>query len=141
MNQRFMHHDPSMYPIDSLPAVLREALVDLTLNVQAPIPLGATSLLAAISLASQKRIKVQLPIGGQPRPTCLYLLAIAESGSRKSALDRLVSAPFYKHDEAEEVAYDEAMASYRAEHDVWSEINRALVGHIARQTRKSEQES
>ena len=45
------------------------------------------------------------------------------------------------HDEAEEVAYDEAMASYRAEHDVWSEINRAIVGDIARQTRKSGQES
>ncbi|UCU95203.1 YfjI family protein [Hydrogenophaga taeniospiralis] len=138
MKQRPFLNNPSNYPIDSLPTILHDALVDLTFNIQAPIPLSAITLLTAISVASQKRIKVKLPIGGMPRSVCLYLLAIAESGSRKSVLDSQVSAIFYRRDEAAEVAHANDMASFSAEYDVWSEINRALVGEIARQARKGE---
>lgn len=129
-------YDPSNYPIDSLPTILREALVDLTLNVQAPVPLSAIALLAAISVTSQKRIKVQLPIGGMPKSVCLYLLAIAESGSRKSVLDNLVSSIFYRRDEAAEVAHADALASFEAKHDVWSELDRLLLAEIVKQARQ-----
>jgi hypothetical protein len=59
---------------------------------QAPDALVGNSLLAAASLAVQPHANVQLPHGAIV-PTSLYVISVAESGERKSAVDQLALHP------------------------------------------------
>ena len=78
--------EPQEYPIDALPAAVRCAVQEVAGFVKAPIPLIATSALAALSLAIQAHTDVQRAdkLHG---PCGLFLLAIADSGERKSTCD------------------------------------------------------
>lgn len=74
------------YPMDALPGAIRAAVEEVQGFVQAPVPLVASSALAALSLAAQahwdmrRAEKLAGPVG-------LFLLTIADSGERKSTCD------------------------------------------------------
>lgn len=78
--------EPEPYPVDALPDTIRAAVEEVHAFTKAPIPLVASSALAALSLAIQahadaKRAeKLTGPVG-------LFLLTIADSGERKSTCD------------------------------------------------------
>lgn len=78
--------EPKPYPLDALPDTIRAAVEEVQGFVKAPIPLVASSALAALSLACQAHVdvkraeKLQGPVG-------LFLLTIADSGERKSTCD------------------------------------------------------
>ena len=78
--------EPEPYPLDALPDTVRAAVFEVQGFTKAPIPLVASSALAALSLAIQthadaKRAeKLHGPVG-------LFLLTIADSGERKSTCD------------------------------------------------------
>jgi len=78
--------DPDPYPIASLPDVIRAAVQEVQGFVQAPVPLVASSALAALSLAAQAHcdMKRAEKLAG---PVSLFLLTIADSGERKSTCD------------------------------------------------------
>ena len=78
--------DPQEYPLDALPDSVRCAVQEVADFVKAPIPLIASSALAALSLAIQAHTDVQRAekLSG---PCGLFLLAIADSGERKSTCD------------------------------------------------------
>jgi Protein of unknown function (DUF3987) len=78
----------SPFPMDALPAVLADYGRVIQRCTQAPDALVGNSLLAAASLAVQPHANVLLPHGASV-PTSLYIASIAESGERKSAVDRL----------------------------------------------------
>jgi putative DNA primase/helicase len=77
---------PEAYPVEALPDTVRAAVEEVAGFVKAPVPMVASSALAALSLAIQahadaKRAeKLSGPIG-------LFLLTIADSGERKSTCD------------------------------------------------------
>jgi putative DNA primase/helicase len=80
--------DPLPYPVDALPTLLREAVEEAQAFVQAPMALVACSALAALSVAAQGLVNVRRDhqlVG----PVSLYLLAVAESGERKTSCDRI----------------------------------------------------
>lgn len=79
---------PSPFPMDALPPVLADYGRVIQRCTQAPDALVGNSLLAAASLAVQPHANVLLPHGASV-PTSLYITSIAESGERKSAVDRL----------------------------------------------------
>lgn len=75
------------YPIDSLPSIVKEAIVTYQQYGQQPTPLIACSALANISLACQSLANVArdyLLVS----PISLYFLIVAQSGERKSAVDK-----------------------------------------------------
>lgn len=74
------------YPLDALPDSVRLAVLEVVGFVKAPVPLIAASALAALSLAIQAHVDVERAkkLTG---PTGLFMLAIAESGERKSTCD------------------------------------------------------
>ena len=74
------------YPLDALPDLIRCAVQEVAGFVKAPIPLITTSALAALSLALQAHSDVERAdkLRG---PSGLFLLAIADSGERKSTCD------------------------------------------------------
>jgi hypothetical protein len=76
------------YPVDALGDALGKAARAIHDRVQAPIAICGHSVLAAAALACQGHADVKLPIGPvQSRPLSLYLLTIALSGERKTAVD------------------------------------------------------
>jgi hypothetical protein len=80
------------FPMDALPAVMADYGYVIQRCIQAPDALVGNSLLAAASLAVQPYVNVQLPHGAIV-PTSLYVVSVAESGERKSAVDRLALHP------------------------------------------------
>jgi hypothetical protein len=65
------------------------------LRTQAPIAICAQSVLAAATLAVQAQRDVELPGGGRKPLTGLFA-SVADSGERKSSVDRLALAPVYR---------------------------------------------
>lgn len=72
--------------MDALPGGIGTAVREMVAFVQCPVPLAACSALAALSLTYQDLADVRRAdkLSG---PCGLYLLAIAESGERKTSCD------------------------------------------------------
>lgn len=82
--------DPLPYPADALPPLLRDAVREAQAFVQAPVALVACSALATLSVAAQGLVNVRRDhqlVG----PVSLYLLAVADSGERKTTCDTIFS--------------------------------------------------
>ncbi len=75
------------YPLDALPPTIQAAVKEVAGFVKAPLPLVASSALGALSLAIQPHAEVKRA-EGLAGPVSLFLLAIADSGERKSTCDR-----------------------------------------------------
>ena len=74
------------YPIQALPSGIRDLVIELHQQTQAPFALIAASVMGAISLVCQDRLKMRrLP--GLESPVNLYLLMLAGSGERKSTVE------------------------------------------------------
>lgn len=76
---------PAPYPLDALGDILAPAARAIRRVIQAPDAIVGASVLAAASLAVQALADVE--IDGRVHPLSLWLVSIAESGERKSAVD------------------------------------------------------
>lgn len=85
------------FPLSAVPSFLREAIKDVNKLTQAPFPLIASSAISAMSLACQSLIDVRVN-ESVTSPVSLFLLIIANSGERKTSVDRKILKPFYQHD-------------------------------------------
>ena len=110
--------DPQEYPLDALPDAVRCAVQEVAGFVKAPIPLIATSALEALSLAIQAHTDVERA----PRlsgPCGLFLLAIADSGERKSTCDGFFTTAIRDYQAQEQEAAKPLIRAYKSEHDAW----------------------
>ncbi|MBB6248983.1 YfjI family protein [Rhodanobacter sp. A1T4] len=80
-----MYRSARQFPINALPLILRDALLDLQEKTKVPIELCFAALLGSLSLAFAGHINVQR-YKCKPSSVGLFIFAIAESGERKSAL-------------------------------------------------------
>ena len=78
----------SRYPVEAL-GDFGQAVEDLHDLVKAPLPLCAAAVLGSLSLTAQGGYDVEVE-GREPIPMSLFLLSVAESGERKSAVDAAV---------------------------------------------------
>jgi hypothetical protein len=80
------------YPIDSLPPVLRNAVLEVQEATQAPLAMVACSAIAATSAACQALIDVRRDeqLKG---PVSLFFVVLGESGERKSTVDSFFIKP------------------------------------------------
>src|SRR5690606_21739796 len=99
--------------------VLRPAAESLRRVIQAPDAVCGASVLAAASLAAQALADVE--IDGRTLPLSLWLLTVAESGERKSAVDgeamraaRDYEKELAKSHEVEQVAHAAELAEWEA---------------------------
>lgn len=112
--------DCQPYPIEVLPALLRDAVLEAQAFIQAPAALVACSALSALSIAAQGIVNVRRDaqlVG----PVSLYLLSVAESGERKTSCDRIFGAALrdWERDRAlacarELAEFETTAASYEA---------------------------
>ncbi len=121
--------DPEAYPLDALPDAVRCAVQEVAGFVQAPIPLIATSALAALSLAIQAHTDVERAdkLSG---PTGLFLLAIADSGERKSTCDGFFTKAIRDYEAAQQEAAKPLIVAYKSEHEAWEAQRNGLKEKI-----------
>ncbi|MBC7617549.1 MAG: DUF3987 domain-containing protein [Candidatus Saccharibacteria bacterium] len=110
--------EPQEYPLDALPDAVRCAVQEVAGFVKAPIPLIATSALAALSLAIQAHVDVQRAEKLQG-PCGLFLLAIADSGERKSTCDGFFTSAIRDYQAREQEAAKPLIQAYKSERDAW----------------------
>lgn len=120
---------PVPYPLDALPDTLQAAVTEVHGFVQAPLPLVAGSALAAVSVAVQAHIDVQRAdqLSG---PASLYLLSVADSGERKSTVDRLFSRAIHAYEREQAEAMAPELAEAEAELAAWNAKREGLLGAI-----------
>ncbi len=109
---------PEPYPVDALPDTIRAAVEEVAGFVKAPLPMVASSALAALSLAIQahadaKRAeKLHGPIG-------LFLLTIADSGERKSTCDGFFTKSIRDYEEVQAEAAKPILKDHKAAIEAW----------------------
>lgn len=81
---------PPTFPVDAL-GPLKNAALAIQSKTQAPIEICAQSVLAVATLAVQAHIDVELP-GGGTKPVVNMFISIAESGERKTSVDKIALA-------------------------------------------------
>lgn len=121
----------SQYPIDALVKVVREAVLEVQQNVQAPMPLCAVSALSTLAAATQEKIKVILPWGGYPKQVGTYWAVIAESGERKTAVDNIFGREIGLRDLERKKTYTADLTQYETENRIWNIGEGSLVRQIA----------
>lgn len=125
------------FPLNAFPSELREAILDIEELTQAPIPLIASSVISAISLSCQNLINVEVN-EKMKTPVSLFLFVIANSGERKTTVDRIVMDPFYQHDKNSLHKFDGNQEIYSIELKVWETKEKAILGVIKKKTVKGQ---
>lgn len=90
--------NPTEFPMDAFPNVLKNSVLAIYDKTQAPIAICAQSVLAAVTLAAQGLADVKLPMG-LVKPISNYFITVAESGERKTSTDSLALAPIHLFEE------------------------------------------
>ena len=108
---------PPVFPVHAL-GLLRPVAEAVQARTQAPMAICAQSVLAAVTLAVQAHRDVELPGGGR-RPLTGIFASVAESGERKTSVDRIALAPVYKIEEQWRQDHEAARASYGNDLDAW----------------------
>lgn len=121
---------PEDYPVTDLPPVIRKAVEEVQAYVQAPVALVAACALSVVSAAVQARFDVRRD-AVLTGPSSLYFLTVAESGERKTAIDKLFMAPLTEWQTRQSRVYREAKAQYDVAYEAWQERGKELEDRIA----------
>lgn len=123
------------YPLDALPPTVQAAVQEVQSFTKAPIPLVASSALAALSLTIQSYADVKRAekLTG---PVSLFLLTIADSGERKSSCDGFFTRAIQAYEQAQAEAAQPALKDHHANFEAW-EAKRAGIKEKIRQLSKS----
>lgn len=124
------------FPVHSFPEPLRNVLFEVQLALQCPIELVASSVLAALSHASQHAISVKR--GGIVSPVSLFVAVIADSGERKSTVDRLVMRANRLHQGRLEDSPAHNAKNYEAFLAIWEVQRKGILARIKQAVRKGE---
>lgn len=89
---------PLPYPIEALPPMIREAILDLQRTVQAPLPLIAASVIASANLAVQTYVDI-VTVDGRALPISLFFITEGLSGERKSTVDGFAMTAHHELDD------------------------------------------
>lgn len=109
----------SSYPINALPSGIGDAVREVLDFVQCPAALAACSALSALSVAAQHLANVRRA-EGLISPVSLYTLAVAESGERKTSVDKHFTSAISIWESIQSELASSDIKRYRVEHDSWS---------------------
>ncbi len=110
--------DAEPFPVHAL-GPLASAAEAIAEHTRAPIAICAQAVLGAVALIGQAHADVVLPTG-QAKPTSLFLVTIAGSGERKSAVDRLGLQAVYDHEQQLRDGHKRDMSEYEIKKAVWT---------------------
>lgn len=108
---------PEAYPVAELGPILQPAAESLRRVIQAPDAVCGASVLAAASLAAQALADVEND--GRTCPLSLWMLTVAESGERKSAVDSEAMQAARDYEKALAKAHEAEQEAHAAELAEW----------------------
>ena len=99
------------FPADALPPFLSDVVLEVATKTQAPYSMVASTALVVMAEAAQGSYDVEIPSWG-PTPLSLNIAIIADSGTGKSVVLKLLRAPIvtFENDHTEE---------YREQHEIF----------------------
>ena len=128
---------PNRFPIQAVPELIREAMIDALHFSQAPDALVAGCALSAVSLACQNFVDVErLP--GLVGPVSLSIAIIATTGERKTFVDSLFTKPFRDFDEEQSKRTEALRPRYEAALTAWKQQCRAITSAISTAAKKGQ---
>jgi hypothetical protein len=111
----FPNYEPDTdFPWQVLPETVRGAVLEMCENDKLALPLAVQSTLSAVSIVCQDLILVDRGFG-EPTVCSLFMLAVADTGARKTRADRLVTPSIESYDRAQEAKYARAEVAYENE--------------------------
>ena len=128
--------EPEPYPLDALPDTIRAAVIEVQAFTKAPVPMVASSALAALSLAIQSHVDIKRAdkLHG---PVSMFLLTIAESGERKSTCDGFFTSAIrdYQAEQAELAKPEQE--KFRAKLSAWEAKRAGMLDAIKQASKAS----
>lgn len=116
----------SAYPVDALPCLLRDVVVNLNEDTGIPVELIGSAVLSAASLACQALIEVIAPHDNKPEQCSLYLLTIAESGEGKTTVHKRIMSLFDDFSQKMDTIYQAQKEEHEIKLDIWKTKNKGL---------------
>ncbi|UGV31635.1 DUF3987 domain-containing protein [Halopseudomonas aestusnigri] len=113
----------------NLNGILGSACKQASDNTQAPYDLALMSGLVAASISLQGLVDVITPTGVQS-PVSLMGFALAGSGERKTAIERLMLKGVRDWQACQKQEYKELLAAWESDHLIWQEKRRHLVARF-----------
>ena len=129
--------NPTPYPYHVLPDELQQVIQRVYAETQAPYPLIAASLLSVMSLSCQDLYDVE-PKTNMRYPISLYQIILAESGERKSTVDRLFMSSIRSLETKWETEYQTHISNNQNELSIWEVQYHALKKKLQQDTKKGE---
>lgn len=123
------------FPVDAFPKIIRNAIYEVEQHTQAPQALIAASALGVISLACQNRIDV-CRLNDLRSPVSLFLLTLAESGERKSTVDKMLMKPLYQLEENLFEKYTHDLTIWRNDETIFNIEKKALMSKLKSDIRR-----
>lgn len=127
---------PGDFPWQALPEMIRGAVLEICANDKLPVALAAQSALAAVSVACQDLVQVDRGIGDLSICS-LFLLAVSDSGARKTKGDQAVTGVIQQLDEEAELEYEQQKLRHESEHKFSQDEEHALQRTYASLMRKA----
>lgn len=126
----------TLFPLDSLPPILKNVVISLHHDTQIPIELICQVALAAASLACQSIVNVKPHYSQTPEPCSLYFLTLADPGEGKTTINKFIMKPFYDFTERMKKKYDNDLRDYKQKHDIWKIKKKALANSYTQAIKK-----
>lgn len=128
------------FPVHVFPPIIRNAVYEVEQHTQAPQALIAASVLGVISLACQNRIDV-CRLNNLCSPVSLFVLTLAESGERKSTVDKLLMKPLYQLEEEWFEKYTQDLIVWRNEETAFNVEKKAMMSKLKSDIRRNKDHS
>lgn len=130
-----MIYNPDNYPVDALPPIIRDAVLEASDIVKSPFGLLANSALGAISQACQASVRVKR-FNGLTSPVHLFLMTIAESGERKTTADRLFTTAFPEFERKLTLSLQPAFTKFESDLGAWKAEKKGLTSAISKNAKE-----
>ncbi len=124
------------FPLDAFPQIIRNAIYEVEQHTQAPQGLIAASALGVISIACQNLIDV-CRLNNLRSPVSLFLLTLAESGERKSTVDKMLMKPLYQLEEKLFDKYTHDINVWRNDEAIFNIERKALMSKLKSDIRRN----
>lgn len=126
--------DPIPYPLEALPSGIREAVGEVLCFTQAPPAMVASCALSALSLAGQglADVKRDERLEG---PTGLFFLILADSGERKSTVDKFFTESLSEKERIGKEKAAPVIKEYMAALAAWEAEKSGILSKIQHGTR------
>jgi hypothetical protein len=117
------------FPVDALGVILGAAARAIHDRVQAPVAIGAQSVLAVAALAAQAHADIELPIGrsGRRRPLSCFFVTVAGTGERKSACDHDAAWPVERREAVLREGYEPKAFTHQNDRIAWEKARDVAV--------------